>query len=158
MAQTLPEPDGPSEAGGNLDREESIEASAPPKRKPRDQESGGKPRQERAPVTRTRQEPQAVHEIYESQLQDLLRLRRDGFSDAFATAVGAAVGLVPTCLETVVSYYYETPSIPITKLHLAELIIFGASLAVAITAWMIGEQRSKRAEKIATTVRGQNVG
>jgi hypothetical protein len=155
MVQTVRGPDVFAETGGSLDRDESVEASAPAKRKPRDQESS-RPRQERAPVTRTRQQPPAVHEIYESQLEDLLRLRRDGFSDAFATAVGAAVGLIPTCLETVVGYYYETPSVPISKLHLAELLVFAASIAVSVITWFVGDRRSKRAEKIASTIRGQS--
>jgi hypothetical protein len=97
-----------------------------------------------------------LHEIYEYQLQDLLRLRRDGFSDAMATAIGAAVALVPTCLETLNGYFLGTPSIPITAVHLLELIVFGAACATGAVSWKVSERRNTRAQEIATQVRGQN--
>lgn len=112
-------------------------------------------RRGRAPVNRTKQAPPDLHEIYEYQLQDLLRLRRDGFSDAFAIAVGAAVALIPTCVETLAGYFWTTPQVAITPVHLAELIAFGASCAVAIVCWKISERRNKRGEEIASQVRGQ---
>ena len=134
---------------------EAAPASGRRLRQEGDQESRGRSRAGRAPVTRTQQAPPELHEIYEYQLEDLLRLRRDGFSDAMAAAMGAAVALFPTCLESLVGYFVTTPPTPFTALHLSELIIFGAACAVAAVTWKVSERRNTRAREIATQVRGQ---
>lgn len=125
-------------------------------RRGRPSEGGGdRATRGRASVTRTRQEPQEIHEIWESQLAELLRLRRDGYSDAMSGAIGVAAALVPTCLETVVGYF-STPAVSITPLHLAELITFGISLGVAAVTWRVTSQRAAEAQRLANTIRGQS--
>jgi len=141
---------------GDAKDDDPVETVPPSdQRKNRDEESRGKTRRERAPVTRTRQGPPEIHEIYEHQLRDLLKLRRDRFSDAFAISVGAAVALIPSCVETLDGYFWTTPQIPITPIHLAELVTLGATCAVAVVCWIISDRRSTRAEEIASQVRGQ---
>jgi hypothetical protein len=106
-------------------------------------------------MRRTQQEPAHLHEIWEGQLVELLSLRRDGLSDAMAIAIGVATGLIPTCWESIAGYFSAENPVPLTKLHLAEIVIFGVSLGVAAVAFIINKIRGARSLNLATIIRGQ---
>lgn len=118
--------------------------------------SGGGGRSRRPQVRRTQQAPTDLHEIWEAQLTEVLSLRRDNLSDALATAVGVVVGLIPTCAESIIGYF-SNPSVPLSHLHLGELIVFGVATGVAGTAWSISKMRKSRGEDLGATIRGQTI-
>jgi hypothetical protein len=72
-----------------------------------------------------------------------------------ATAIGAAVALIPSCFETLYGYFWTTPPIPITPVHLGELIIFGVAVGIAFVTWRVTEGRKKQAIEVAAQIRGQ---
>ena len=110
----------------------------------------------RVDVTRTKQQKPIVHEIWESQLVQLLGLRRDGYSDLLAGAVAAAVSLAPTSSESLVGYFCETPAVPISWLHMIEIVLCGASVAVGIVAYRLIKSRKNEGEELAEIIRGQS--
>jgi hypothetical protein len=89
-------------------------------------------------------------------LSSYWNLWRDILSDVLGVTTGAAVALIPTCLESIVGYF-GTPAVPLTILHFAEICLFFLCAGNAGTAYKINRTRKEQGDELAKIIRGQDL-
>ncbi len=108
----------------------------------------------RTPSIRTTQPEELIrHNISDEELEMLKDTNRDGLNELFWGCVGAALASLPPACESLLKAYHETPAVPITIAHQAEIIIFVVTTAVAIVLLVISRSRSRRATDLVEGIR-----
>jgi len=72
-----------------------------------------------------------IHPVTTDQLAKLMELTRDKWRERLYAFIGAAVAVTPSAAESFLNAYYAQPPIPLSILHLVEVITFVTSLVGA---------------------------
>ncbi|PTQ78370.1 hypothetical protein C8R26_103132 [Nitrosomonas oligotropha] len=85
----------------------------------------------------------------------LLSTNKDGLSEFMWACVGAGVGLIIPVLEKIKSAFIDDPATPLTIIGTFEICIFFVSVALVVLIAKISSTRSKKADELATEIRGR---
>jgi hypothetical protein len=107
------------------------------------------------PIKTTQPDELLRHNISDEDLEMLKDTNRDGLEGAFWGCFGAALASLPPSCESLLKAYIESPSTPLTIVHLAEIIIFIATAAISIALYIVSNSRSKRATTLVEKIRAR---
>jgi len=93
------------------------------------------------------------HLISDEQLNMLAGENRDGLSEAFWAFVAGALGSAPSALESLYGSYFQKPPIPLTLVHLLEVIILAICVALGIGVHFVRSRRTQRVEDLVEKIK-----
>ena len=92
------------------------------------------------------------HNISDEQLDALTRDSGDGLSEMFWGFVSAAVAALPSAGEATWNAFFAIPKVPLSILHLIEIIIVSGAVACAIVVKIISRGRRDRVKELADKI------
>ena len=80
---------------------------------------------------------------------------KDGLSEKFWAFVGAALAAAPSALEALWNAYLEVPHVPLSGLHLVEIVIVAVTASGAFIVSRVSRGKSGRVKALVEDIRAR---
>jgi hypothetical protein len=96
------------------------------------------------------------HDISDEELEMLSGARRDGMSEALWAMIGAAIASLPSAGEAIYKAYLAPQAMPLTEVHLLEIVVFVGAVAAAVSIAIFSSKRGQTSTGLVETIRARS--